>query len=518
MSGDNKRAGITLESILKAAPFRLAIESADGRELYASRERRDEFSYRQFPVDIDSQNLSVVIGYDAAADEAERQQLIRRAYFDDVTGLPNRLVAERSVDALIADGETPFALAVIGLDGFGTVNDFFGYANGDELLAKLAERMAGELRESDLLARFRGDEFLLLLAPAASGEEARRRLAQVLERVRMPLFVDHREVFASASAGISLFPDHGRDYTTLQSNASRAMLRSKSDKRGTVSLFDADMQRKAVERGRTEQRLREAIFDRRIICAYQPKVELRSGETRGVEVLMRWIDEDGVMQTPGQFLAIASEVGLMDQLTDMIFEETISSVDLINDAFGEDISISVNIAARQAGNQTFMGELAERLNATGMAERFMLEVTEDAFMATRDFQESILPMIRATGAKVSIDDFGTGYSSLSALADITVDEIKIDRSFITDVHKRPRSQSVLKAIEALGHSLGLSITAEGVETRDELIYLQSMTRIHLAQGHYYSKAVPLRKIDGQPITPRSERVAPVVRMASSGRG
>ena len=170
-----------------------------------------------------------------------------------------------------------------------------------------------------------------------------------------------------------------------------------------------------------------------------------------------------------------------------------SSIDQIDAMFGRHASISINVAAKQAGNLEFMRSFAEALEATGCAKRFMVEVTEDAILEKSEFQSEILPLLRRIGVGVSIDDFGVGYSSLSALADITADEIKIDRSFITDIHKRPRSQSILKAIESLSEALGMVVVAEGVETFEELAYLQAATRIRYAQGYYFAKPILLDK-------------------------
>ena len=166
-----------------------------------------------------------------------------------------------------------------------------------------------------------------------------------------------------------------------------------------------------------------------------------------------------------------------------------NSIDLIDATFGPEVSISVNVAAKQAGNPTFMQSFAAALEATGCPTRFVVEVTEDAFVAKSHFQTEILPMLRQIGVGISIDDFGIGYSSLSALADITADEIKIDRSFITDIHKRPRSQGILRAIESLSDALGMTVIAEGLETFEELAYLQAATRIRYAQGYYFSKPI-----------------------------
>jgi EAL domain-containing protein (putative c-di-GMP-specific phosphodiesterase class I) len=265
------------------------------------------------------------------------------------------------------------------------------------------------------------------------------------------------------------------------------MYRVKGGTKGAIEFFDASLVRAPSERMRIEQRLRLVIRDQRLCCAYQPKVDFRSGEVVGVEVLLRWRDEQGLINPPGDFVNLAVELGLMDGISHFVLAETVAAMERIDAAFGPETTISINVAARQASEPKFMQSLIEAIDSTGSARRFMLELTEEAFVAGERFQSEILPMVREIGARVSIDDFGVGYSSLAALADITADEIKVDRSFITAIHQRPRSQSVLRAIESLGHALGMSIVVEGVETVEELTYLQATTRIRLAQGYYFAK-------------------------------
>jgi EAL domain-containing protein (putative c-di-GMP-specific phosphodiesterase class I) len=299
------------------------------------------------------------------------------------------------------------------------------------------------------------------------------------------------------------------------------MYRGKSSGTGLVQFFDATIEHAAIEKSRLEQRLRLAIRDRRVSCAYQPKVDILSEGVSGVEVLLRWIDEDGVIQPPGDFIALALELGLMDDLTFLVLDKTIASIDRINQAFGEDISISLNVASKQAGDLKFMRALLDRIAGTGFARRFILEITEEAFVAKSNFQKSILPLIREIGARVSIDDFGIGYSSLSALADITADEVKIDRSFITNLHQRPRSQNILKAIEALSRSLGMNVVVEGLETFEELAYLRACTSIRHVQGYYFSKPILLEDL-GATLTTESRTQAPIREVyrtrSFSGRG
>jgi EAL domain-containing protein (putative c-di-GMP-specific phosphodiesterase class I) len=243
-----------------------------------------------------------------------------------------------------------------------------------------------------------------------------------------------------------------------------------------------------------EQRLRLAIRDRRFCCAFQPKVDIRSQEVIGFETLVRWRDNDGEIHSPLAFIGLATELGVIDPITHFVLAEAIRSIDQLDDAFGAGKTIAINVAARQAGDPRFMRSFIDAMEASGYADRFIVEVTEDAFIATNQFQMHVLPMLRNVGARVSIDDFGTGYSSLSVLADITADEIKIDRSFITDVHRRPRSQSILKAMESVSCALGMSVVAEGVESFEDLAYLLGATRIRFAQGYHFAKPFFLEEI------------------------
>jgi c-di-GMP phosphodiesterase Gmr len=224
-----------------------------------------------------------------------------------------------------------------------------------------------------------------------------------------------------------------------------------------------------------------------------------------------------VIQAPGTFINLAVELGLIDELTHLVLAEIVKSIDLINETFGANTNISINVAAKQAGNPDFMRSFAQALEATGFPRRFLIEVTEDAFVAKTHFQTEVLPIFRKLGVGVSIDDFGIGYSSLSALADITADEIKIDRSFITDIHLRPRSQGILRAIESLGEALGMTVVAEGIESFEELAYLQAATRIRYAQGFYFSRPIFLEELKPSISVTSESRVSLASRPLQAGR-
>lgn len=482
---------LRLASVLAAAPFGLEIAGPGGTRVFSSGIAQEvlDARTRHFEIELDGEAYSLALTLDESERQISEHDLIQRAYFDGLTGLPNRSLFERSIMAMIERGSVHFALALIDLDGFKHVNDYYGHATGDQLLAKIAERLNACLRPSDILARLSGDEFVLMISPVMNREELERDLGWIGERLKEPFWVDGYEICTSASIGVGIYPRDGRSYEELLGNADRAMYNGKTRAKGALRFFEGEIRHAADEYTRLEQRLRLAVRDNRVCCAYQPKVALRSGEVVGVEVLMRWRDEDGVIQAPGDFIGLAVELGLIDELTHSILAETVTSIDRINETFGPNSTISINVAARQAGDERFMRSFVEALSATGFASRFTVEITEEAFLSRREFQSRILPMLREVGARISIDDFGTGFSSLSALAEITADELKIDRSFITDVHRRPRSQSVLRAIEALGHSLGMSIVVEGVESFEEAAYLQAATRIDLAQGFYFARPV-----------------------------
>jgi cyclic di-GMP phosphodiesterase Gmr len=445
-------------------------------------------------------------------------ELLRLAYHDDLTGLPNRSLIRERVDVILARENGRFALAFIDIDNFKHINDFYSHAIGDALLVKFVQRIATHLRTSDILARMSGDEFVLVLDPVESREQVVAVIERIVEHLKQPFLIDGFEIFTSASIGVSLYPEHGRDYEALRRNADTAMYRAKDGVKGGASFFDLRMGQAVTARMEREQRLRLAIRDRQFYCAFQPKVDIRTQEVIGLEALVRWRDGNGDIQGPSEFVALAVELGLIDQIAHMVLDETVAAMGHIDEAFGPHTTISLNVAAKQATNLGFMLSFVQALEQTGRAERFMIELTEDAFLAKSQFQREVLPLLRRIGVRVSIDDFGTGYSSLSALADITADEIKIDRSFITGIHQRPRSQNVLKAVESLSGALGMTVVAEGIETFEELAYLQAATRIRYAQGFYFSKPLFIGKMGYGDDVALESRTLATAREAPETRG
>jgi cyclic di-GMP phosphodiesterase Gmr len=426
-------------------------------------------------------------------------ELVRRASIDELTGLATRAVMQQHVESLLGSkrkGER-FALAFIDLDNFKHVNDYYSHAIGDGLIVKVAQRIVRETRDTDLVARISGDEFVLVIDPVYEREDLHGHINRILDQMKKPFYIEGYEVLTSASIGVSVFPEHGHSYEVLRRHADSAMYSAKRESKGSAVFFTLGMSQTITARMEMEQRLRLAIHDRRFCCAFQPKVDIKTEEIVGFETLIRWRAEDGTIRAPGDFVGLATELGLINPITQFVAAEAIESTDLLDGLYGGGKTISINIAAKQAGDVEFMNSLVATFCESGRPERFMLEVTEDAIVAKSPFQTHVLPLLKKHGIRVSIDDFGTGYSSLSALSDLTADEIKIDRSFITEIHLRPRSQHVLKTIETLGHALGMSMVAEGVETIEELTYLREHSTIPCVQGYYFARPFFLDDAESQ---------------------
>lgn len=535
----NDTAIAQFPSLLGAAVGDLTIrtplsESNDGRtrskltttedQIVAAEGECTLLTYRR-PVQILGKPLLLSGSFDYTDRKKLEDQLAHRADFDDLTGLSNRTRIQRHVEQLIH--EQPghqFGLAFFDIDNFKHINDYYGHMVGDALLLKVAQRIGSAIRKTDVLGRISGDEFLLVIDPLEGDDKLPFITDRLLQQIKEPFFIDGHEILTSASMGVSVCPDHGLSYEMLRRAADTAMHRVKAEAKGGAALFRPGMAVAAATRVEQEQQLRLAIRESWFCCAFQPKVDIRTQEVVGLEALMRLRDEAGGIHPPSEFIGLAIKLGLINDLARLALAEIIRSMVLIDEAFGAGTTISINVAASQAGDPEFMRSLCDELNTTNCASRFMIEITEEAYLATNQFQVTALPMLRDLGVRVSIDDFGLGYSSLGALADITADEIKIDRSFISNIDQRPRSQSVLKAVVGLSEALGMTVVAEGVETFEELAYLQGATRIRYAQGFYFAKPLFLEDLapgkqlagDGRTAAPARQTPEPRARHLRSG--
>lgn len=446
----------------------------------------------------------------AETNEAERQRLFdlteelrrtqselaRRAFSDQLTGLANRSSFEEAVTKLLetVDPDCPIALAFIDLDGFKLVNDHYGHEMGDELLAAMAARLRSHVRPADLLARISGDEFVMVFNPVSDKEELTSISDRLLESLNQPFQIGGHRLMVSASIGLALCPEHGVTYGELLRNADIAMYSAKNRSRGRAELFSHTIRDEATGRILKEQDLRRAIVEDRFCCVLQPKVSVPGIEIIGFEALARQVDHDGSVGTTADFVDLAAQLGLLDQITELVLADVNRSLERMISVFGEHISLSINLSTRQATDpellRTFLGRLAER----GKQQHFIVEVTEDAWMVEQLFTEEILPLLSRFGVRVSIDDFGSGYASLSRLLNMTTDEVKIDKAFITGLHERPRSQIIVRAFATATHDLGIETVAEGVESIDELRYLVQHTDISAAQGYLFERPLTVEDL------------------------
>ncbi|MDR0775440.1 MAG: EAL domain-containing protein [Azonexus sp.] len=415
--------------------------------------------------------------------------LAHRANHDQLTGLPNRAHVQELVEERLArkrPGEK-LALAFIDVDDFKRVNDIYGHDVGDALLRGIADRLGKQIRANDILGRISGDEFVVILDPFRERSEIVSLVRRISELLHQPFDLDGVQVKGSGSIGVALYPVHGRSYEALRRNADTAMYRAKTSAKGSVEFFNRALSRSMSERQCHEQQLRAAFAARMFRCALQAKVDIRSGRIIGFETLLRWVDAQDVVHAPDTFLPIASELGLLDGITLMQIEELLSWLPQLDQRFGKDIVYSLNISAIQASHPGFMKTLIGRIAQSGRARNFMLELTEESLIRANTFQTDSLPLLREAGIGIAIDDFGTGYSSLAMLTELTVDEIKIDRSFIACIQDRPHQQSILRAIGSLGRALGIDLVAEGIETENELAWLLDNSGIGAGQGFLFHR-------------------------------
>ena len=442
-------------------------------------------------------------------DITERKQaeetLAYLAYHDDLTSLPNKAMFDELLDLAIARADrTERGVAVLALDvdNFKLVNDSLGHRSGDRLIAALADRLREATRDTDLIARQGGDEFLLLLAdldpsPGFGGRDgvtlAAVHVAQrVQEMLRAPFVLDGTELYATVSIGISLYPADASDAGQLLRNADAAMFRAKQSGPGGYVVHRAD-DTDARTKLSLSTRLRKAVDQQSWMLHYQPLIDLGSGDMFGVEALIRWPDPTGSLVPPGEFIPLAEEMGLIDAIGGWVVDE-IGRQDAVWRDQGIELEIGFNLSPRQLWQDDPVGRIARQIRDAGMdASRVTIEVTESTAMTDPDHTLAILHGFKDIGVQLAIDDFGTGYSSLSRLRYMPVDVLKIDRTFIREVHTDEQSASMVSAIIALANNLGMQPLAEGIETPEEWRFLVDRG-CPFGQGFLFSRPVPAEQI------------------------
>ncbi len=488
--------------------FEYRMLAADGRELWIWEKTAIQRGADGRPVAVNGVMLDVTElrrTQEALLREADRRAserehfegILRRqadehrhhALHDELTGLPNRRSLYERLSAQLDGSATSdeFSLLLVDLDRFKEVNDVLGHQSGDELLCLVAERFAREVREDDLLARLGGDEFAVLVSGRGSpnaGLEIARRLSAALSR---EFVVAGVPVHVEASIGIARHPQDGTDADTLLRCADSAMYAAK-DLSTELELFDDDRDRHSPARLKRLGELRQALDRDELVLHYQPKLQLGDGRIVGVEALVRWQHPLQGLLAPVEFVPLAEQTGLIKPLTSFVLRTALTQVTAWR-AAGHDLAVAVNISERSLLDPDFPAEVARLLGAAGLQpDRLELEITEGTIMADPARAAGILAELDALGVRLSLDDFGTGYSSLSRLRDLPIGEIKIDRSFAAGIETDERDVAIMRSTIELGHNLGCTVVAEGLESAAAL---ERVTALGCDAGQGFHIARPL---------------------------
>ena len=418
-------------------------------------------------------------------------QIERQANYDALTGLANRTLLNTRLHQAIqraAERRDEVAVAFIDLDQFKFINDTFGHELGDSLLQHMADRLRSCVRESDLVARQGGDEFVLLLNSYRPED-----LASVIQRVHaaiaQPWQAGRREFHVSSSIGVAVYPSDGRTADVLLRNADAAMYKAKENGRNGYQFFTAELNQVLVERLDIEHRLRGALARQQFLLHYQPRIDMGTGMICGAEALLRWrVPQQGLV-SPQRFISVAEDTGLIVPIGRWVLHNACQQARAWQDEGLPPVMVSVNVSPRQFRDGNIVETIAEALRATGLEARYLqIELTEGLAMHGAEKYVHMLGQIKKLGVQIAVDDFGTGYSSLSYLKRFPVDQLKVDRSFVTDLATDPDDAVIVQAIIALGHKLGLTVVAEGVETDEQLRFLRRCNCDEM-QGFLFGKPV-----------------------------
>ncbi|HKU66217.1 MAG TPA: EAL domain-containing protein [Candidatus Baltobacteraceae bacterium] len=462
--------------------------------LFFSRTKRDQ-PFEE--IDLDTIALMAALVGSALERRRSRTHLRTLAYYDALTGLPNRLFfQERLRDALVDQRGHARCLAVLffDLDRFKDINDTLGHAMGDRFLQMVAHRLGRLIGESGTVARMGGDEFILLLRDVESRADAQRVAEDLLHVIEEPFRIDGYEQFIATSIGIAISPDHGRDDQSLIKHADIAMYRMKDQGGNGFLFYDESFEAPLTARRTQEKHLRRAIQHAQFVLHYQPIIDVAADRIVSVEALVRWNHPQRGLVYPDEFIPVAEASGLVIQLGEWVIGNAAAQVRRWQEKAR--ISLAVNISARQFHDRNLCDRLLELVTNAGFDPKLIeVEITES--MALADVAHSIetVQQLKTIGAAIAVDDFGTGHSSLSYLRRFEVDHLKIDRSFVAGIGTGSSDETIVKAIIAMGHSLGLTVVAEGVENRRQFDFLKAHG-CDRAQGYLFSRPVDAQALEG----------------------
>ena len=435
---------------------------------------------------------------DITQEKQAQDHIEHLAYHDALTDLPNRsLLKDRIAHTILEARREGFSLALmfIDLDRFKIINDSLGHLIGDKLLQSVALRIKSSLRDSDTVARFGGDEFVVLLSGIRNLDRTNQVSSRIMELMSETFHIDGHVFHTSASIGISLFPQDGEDTETLMKNADIAMYHAKEEGRNNSQFFNAQMNQKALDRLEIESGLHRALEKKELELFYQPQVNLTTQQIVGFEALIRWRHPQKGLVAPLNFISIAEESDLIHAIGDWVLLEACAQGKALQEMGFSKLIMAVNLSARQfEKSDRLLKSVASALDKSGLEPKYLeLEVTETVLMRNKENGTATLVELQDMGVGLSLDDFGTGYSSLSYLRRFPIDTLKIDHSFISSIGTNKESEAIVTAIISLAHNLGLKVVAEGVETQSQLEFLQEQL-CEIYQGYLCSKPIPAELI------------------------
>ena len=431
------------------------------------------------------------------------------AYYDNLTNLPNRYYFRELLNKMIEYArryKTAFAVALIDLDDFNRINDTLGHNIGDEFLKSVSSRLLETLRNSDYVARISdeeepvarmgGDEFIVLLHELADVGKTSHVASRILKELSQPYEVDGRELFITASIGISIYPEDGNDVEDLIKNADTALYHAKRKGKNTYQFYSKSMNEGAFELLTMENNLRRALERQELLLYYQPKMDLSTRQIIGMEALIRWKPPEGNLISPAKFIPFAESSGLILPIGEFVLQTACLQNKMWQEAGLKKISVAVNVSGLQFGQKDFTEDVFTALENAGLDPKYLeLEITETTIMINPETAVLNLNKLKEAGIKISIDDFGTGYSSLNYLRRLPLDALKIDISFIRNVVSDPDDAMIVKAIIAMAHNLNLKVIAEGVEDEQQLEFLKAH-KCDVIQGYLLSPPVPAEEFPG----------------------
>ncbi len=439
---------------------------------------------------------AVIVFRDVSIARAMALQMAHSAQHDFLTGLPNRMLLNDRVSHAISLAPRHMkkvAVLFLDLDGFKHINDSLGHPIGDKLLQSVTARLIECVRGSDTVSRQGGDEFVVLLSEIEQAEDAAISARRMLHAVAEAHPISKHDLHITTSIGVSVYPDDGLDAETLIRNADTAMYQAKENGRQSYQFFKSGMNVRAVERQSIEESLRRAVERREFTLHYQPKINLRTGDITGAEALIRWTHPVRGLVPPSQFIPVAEDCGMILPIGIWVLREACKQAKDWVDAGLPIRTIAVNISAMQFRNDHFLKDVFSILSETGLDPKCLeLELTESVLIKRAETASSVLQTLRAKGIQIAVDDFGTGYSSLSYLTKFPIDALKIDQSFVRQISTVPTDTTIVTTVISMGQSLKLRVVAEGVETQNELEFLQAHN-CEEAQGYFFSRPVPAQK-------------------------